>query len=283
MNPLRKQFIDRLTIKGHSQNTIRNYVSYIRAIAMHFHTPPLLLTKAQIESYFLYLIEQKKNSPATVNLCISALKAFFTLMAPASTIMSGFTKVKMPHHVPAVLSREEVERLIGAISNLKQRAAVMMLYSAGLRLRECVSLRPCHIESTRMKVRVEQGKGGKDRYTILSQRTLQTLREYFRVYKPKEWLFEGLRGGRYTTRAIDAAIRIAVKKAAFAKRISAHTLRHSFATHLMEDGVALPVIQQLLGHANLKTTMIYLHVSEPIIDRVKSPFDECTPAAVPHD
>ena len=150
----------------------------------------------------------------------------------------------------------------------------MLLYSSGLRLHECVAIRPCHIESARMKVRVEQGKGRKDRYTLLSQRTLQTLRDYCRVYKPREWLFEGVAGKHYSTKSISHTISVATKKAGINKKVTPHTLRHSFATHLMEDGVALPVIKNLLGHTNLKTTMIYLHVTEPVVDKIKSPFDD---------
>jgi integrase/recombinase XerD len=280
MTPLRQQFIDRLKLKGRSANTIRNYVASVIAIAKHFRISPLLLKKEQIDSYCLFLLNEKKRAPATVNLFINAMKIFFKLMAPGNTVMSGFSKVKMPRHLPVVLSREEVERVIAAVANLKQKAAIMLLYSSGLRLHECVTLRLPHIESARMKVRVEQGKGKKDRYTLLSQRTLQTLRDYCRVYKPKEWLFEGQRGGHYSTRSIDQIVRAAVRKSGIKKKITPHTFRHSFATHLMETGVALPVIQKLLGHSSIKTTMIYLHVTEPMVDRIRSPFDEDMAAGV---
>ena len=274
MTPLRQQFIDQLKLNGRSNNTIRNYVAAVVGISHHFRISPLLLTKEQIDSYLLFLINERKLSASTINLCINAMKIFFKLMAPATTFMSGFAKIRKPRRLPVVLSREEVERLIGVISNLKQKAAIMLLYSSGLRLHECVAIRPCHIESARMKVRVEQGKGRKDRYTLLSQRTLQTLRDYCRVYKPREWLFEGVAGKHYSTKSISHTISVATKKAGINKKVTPHTLRHSFATHLMEDGVALPVIKNLLGHTNLKTTMIYLHVTEPVVDKIKSPFDD---------
>lgn len=282
MTPLRQQFIDRLKLKGRSANTIRNYVASVVAIAQYFRRSPLLLKREQIDSYMLHMLQEKNRAPATVNLCINAMKIFFKLMAPDNTIMSGFSKVKMPRYLPVVLSREEVERLIGTVANLKQKAAIMLLYSSGLRLRECVALRPIHIESARMKVRVEQGKGKKDRYTLLSQRTLLTLRDYCRVYKPKEWLFEGQRGGHYSSRSIDHIVRTAVRKSGINKNITTHTFRHSFATHLMETGTPLPVIQKLLGHASIKTTMIYLHVTEPMVDKIKSPFDEDMATGVKH-
>jgi len=161
--------------------------------------------------------------------------------------MTDCCHVKGRKRIPMVLSREEVKRLIAAAINLKHKAALMLLYSSGLRLRECLELRPVHIESARMKVRVEQGKGKKDRYTVLSQRTLEMLRDYFRAYQPKKWLFEGRNGEQYSARSLGKIVTNAALKAKLAKRVSPHTLRHSFATHLMESGVALPVIQQLLG------------------------------------
>jgi site-specific recombinase XerD len=182
--------------------------------------------------------------------------------------------MKVPKHLPVVLSRPEVEKLIVAVENLKHKVVLMLLYSCGLRLSECIDLRPIHIESSRMKVRVEQGKGSKDRYTILPQRTLLTLREYFLHYRPKVWLIEGKGGKQYGKRTIGKVVTNAARKAGIKKNVTPHTLRHSFATHLMEAGIALPVIQKLLGHANLRTTMVYLHVSEVAIDKITSPFDD---------
>jgi site-specific recombinase XerD len=167
-----------------------------------------------------------------------------------------------------------VEKLIAAAVNLKSKVIVMLLYSCGLRLSECIDLKPIHIESDRMKVRVEQGKGNKDRYTILPHRTLSTLREYYRVYKPNVWLIEGRGAKQYGRRTVGTVVANAARKAGIDKKVTPHTLRHSFATHLMEAGIALPIIQKLLGHANLKTTMRYLHVSEVAVDNIKSPFDE---------
>jgi site-specific recombinase XerD len=150
----------------------------------------------------------------------------------------------------------------------------MLLYSSGVRLQECLNLRPVHIESDRMKVRVEQGKGRKDRYTILSKRALEELRTYYRAYRPKAWLFEGSGGKQYAARSLGKVVTNAAHKAGFAKCVTPHTLRHSFATHLMEAGVPLPVIQKLLGHTSIKTTMIYLHISESLQERTHSPLDD---------
>lgn len=273
MTPLREQFIQSLRLKGFSERTIENYVHAVAAVTRHYRVSPLRLTREQIRSYLVHLLGERKLAAATVNLHMDAMKTFFKLMAPESTVMAGSSHVKTPKRIPIVLSREEVERLISSVRNLKQRAATMLLYSSGLRLHECISLRPVHIESTRMKVRVEQGKGKKDRYTVLSKRTLETLREYYRAYRPKQWLFEGWKGKHYAARSIGNILTRAARKARIDKNVTPHTLRHSFATHLMESGVALPVIQQLLGHTSIKTTMIYLHVGEPLVNRTQSPLD----------
>jgi integrase/recombinase XerD len=282
MTPLRQQFIDRLKGKGLSERTVQSYVANVNGLALHYHCNPLNVTSQQVQDYLLFLRQEKKYAPATINQITGSLKTFFNLMAPGSTVMDGCPRMKVPHQLPFVLSREEVDRLIASIKNLKQRALVMLLYSAGLRLAEILMLRPVHIESGRMKVRVEQGKGNRDRYTLLSVKTLQTLREYFRAFKPKEWLFEGRKGNQYGRRTVGKIITTATQKAGLDKNVTPHTMRHSFATHLMEAGVALPIIQKLLGHSSIKTTMIYLHVSEPMLDRVKSPFDDDMLAGVKH-
>lgn len=274
MTPLRKQFICGLRIKGLSDKTIENYVHAVAGITRHYRCSPLDLTREQIQTYLLHLLQERRLAPATVNLHVYAMKTFFRLLAPLNRVMDDFFPVKTPKHIPSVLSREEVQRLICATRNIKQRAALMLLYSSGLRLSECLTLKPMHIESSRMKVRVEQGKGKKDRYTVLSQRTLDTLREYYREYKPTQWLFEGWGGKHYSARSLALVVAKATLRARIDKKVSPHTLRHSFATHLMESGVPLPVIQHLLGHSSIKTTMVYLHVSEPAVDRTLSPLDD---------
>jgi integrase/recombinase XerD len=274
MKPLRRQFINKMKMRGLADRTIANYVFLIERITRHFRCSPLDLTKEQIESYRLFLLRDKELAPATVNLHVEALRTFFRLMKPDAAPLGNCCRMKVPKHLPVVLSRPEVEKLIAAAKNLKHQVVLMLLYSCGLRLGECIDLRPVHIESSRMKVRVVEGKGSKDRYTILPQRTLLTLREYFRQYRPNVWLIEGRGGKQYGRRTIGKIVTDAAQKAGIKKNVTPHTLRHSFATHLMEAGIALPVIQKLLGHADLKTTMVYLHVSEVAIDKIKSPFDD---------
>jgi site-specific recombinase XerD len=279
MTSLRADFIGRLQLKGFSTSSITNYVSAVAALAAFHKRSPLELSTTQIRAFLLYELNERKNGARTVNLHKAALKTFYNLMAPGSTVMNGITNVKCPQHIPVVLDTHEVQRLIEAIRNIKHKALVSVLYSGGLRLSECATLKPHHIESGRMKIRIEQGKGKKDRYTILSHRALALLREYYQACRPKEWLFEGWYGHVHP-RTIGKVVRDAALKANIDKRVSPHTLRHCFATHLLEQGVSLQVIQQLLGHSSIKTTTIYTHVSSVLLDKVVSPFDiECSKSA----
>ena len=163
--------------------------------------------------------------------------------------------------------------MIAAVKKIRDKAIVMLLYSAGIRLLECGTIKPVHIDSDRMKVRVEQGKGKADRYTLLSHKTLAVLRDYVRALKPTNFLFEGRGDAHLSARMIGKIVTNAARAAGLSKGVTPHTLRHSFVTHLMEAGVSLPVIQQLLGHRNIKTTMLYLHVSTALINATVSPLD----------
>lgn len=281
MSPLRCAFIDRLRLRGFSEHTVANYVAAVAALAMHYGCSPLKVTSSQVRGYLLALLQERRLAPMTVNLHMDALKTFYREMTPGSRIMEGVCHVKVPKHLPLVLSREEVQRMLDATTNLKHKAIIALLYSSGLRLMECAMLKPVHIESDRMKVRVESGKGKRDRYTVLSQKALQVLRAYVRAYRPRTWLFESaMTGGRLCARTIGKVVENAAHRAGIAKRVHTHTLRHTFATHLLEAGAALPVIQTLLGHSSIKTTMIYLHVSAVSLDRVVSPLD-LSPAPAP--
>ena len=272
MTSLRADFIGRLQLKGFSQRTIANYVASVAALSVFHKRSPLELSKDEIRSFYLHEINVKKMAPRTVNLHMAALKTFFHLMAPDSTVMDGITRLKCPRHLPGILSTTEVRRLIDGIHNFKHKAIVALMYSSGLRLNECATLKPYHIESQRMKVRVEQGKGKKDRYTILSHQTLEILRQYYKSCHPKKWLFEGPHG-HLSKRTIGLIIEKACFKTGINKRVTPHTLRHCFATHLLEQGVSLQVIQQLLGHSSIKTTTMYTHVSSVMLDKVISPLD----------
>jgi site-specific recombinase XerD len=272
MTSLRAEFIGRLQLKGFTQRTITNYVAAVAALSTYYNRSPLSLSRDDIRTFYLHEINNKKMAARTVNLHMAALKTFYNLMAPGSKVMEGITRLKCPRHLPNILTIAEVRRIIDCIYNLKHKAAVALMYSGGLRLNECATLKPHHIESQRMKIRIEQGKGKKDRYTILSHQTLEILRQYHRRYHPKQWLFEG-RHGHLSQRTLGVVIGRAIKRAGINKKITPHTLRHCFATHLLEQGVSLQVIQQLLGHSSIKTTTIYTHVSSVMLDKVVSPLD----------
>jgi integrase/recombinase XerD len=272
MSTLRADFIGRLQLKGFTNRTINNYVASVAALSAFHKRSPLDLTKAEIRKFYLHELNDKKMAARTINLHMASLKTFYNLMAPGSTVMDGITRLKCPRHLPVILSTAEIRQLIDSIHNLKHKAAVALMYSSGLRLSECATLKPSHIDSQRMKVRVEQGKGKKDRYTILSRQTLEILRQYYTLYHPKQWLFEG-REKNLSQRTLGIVIGKAINKAGINKPVTPHTLRHCFATHLLEQGVSLQVIQQLLGHSSIKTTAIYTHVSSAMLDKVISPFD----------
>ena len=176
--------------------------------------------------------------------------------------------------LPIVLNVKEIGSLLNATENIKHKAILMLGYSAGLRVSELINVRLRDIDSKRMQVRIEQSKGKKDRYSLLSNRLLAVLREYFKIHKPKEWLFEGIGGGQYSVRSIQEIMSAAVKKAGIKKKVTVHTLRHSFATHLLEQGTDLRYIQSLLGHESSKTTEIYTHITTKGFDQIVSPLDK---------
>lgn len=273
MLSLRDNFIEKLQVLGREEKTIESYLSIMKGVTHHFKKSPLELTKEHISSYFNYLLTERKLKHTTVNQKIAALKTFYSLLLPESTIMDTFKPLKVPKTIPSVLSKEEIEKIIDATTSIKSKAIVMLLYSAGLRLEECICLKPVHIESASMRIRVEQGKGCVDRYTILSQRTLEVLRDHIKFCRNREWLFTGRGGNPVSKRYVELIVSMAGAKALKGKRVHPHMLRHCFATHLLEAGIALPVIQQLLGHASIRTTMIYLHVSHTVLSGVKSPLD----------
>jgi len=195
-------------------------------------------------------------------------------------VMKGQRKIYMIDRprketfLPEVLSQEEVVKILNATENLKHKAILMTIYSAGLRISEAINLKIKDIDSGRMQIRVEQGKGKKDRYTLLGNKTLEVLRKYFVQFKPEVWIFEGQKGERYSTSSIKSILRESVHKAGIKKHITVHTLRHSFATHLLEAGTDLRYIQSLLGHSSSKTTEIYTHITTKGFDQIKSPLDK---------
>lgn len=222
----------------------------------------------------MHLRQELKRNPSTCNVVISGLRFFYTYTVRDQSVKLKLPSRKKTKRLPEVLSRQEVARIIGCPANIKHRVMLMTAYSAGLRVSELVRLKQKHIDSARMVIRVEQGKGRKDRYTILSQRLLKELRIYYKACRPENWLFPAKNSIRHIS--ITSAQRVyyrAKKKSGITKGKGIHTLRHCFASHLLEAGYDVLRIQILMGHRSLSTTMVYLHVSSKGLGMVKSPFD----------
>ena len=273
MSELRNKMIQQMQLKGYSKNTIATYIECLVSLSKHFKTSPDLLSVDQIREYIQYKLTEAKLSKSWMNQTISALKILFCEVLKRDWDGIDIPRPRREIKLPVVLSKEEVSRIINTPRNLKHKAFLMLTYSAGLRLQEACNLKIRHIDSQRMLIRVVQAKGAKDRYTILSPVALNLLREYWKIYKVKEWLFETKPNQHISSRMAQHIFKDALRKTGINKQVGIHSLRHSFATHLLEQGVSLPIIQQLLGHTSLKSTSIYLHVQQYSVFAVKSPLD----------
>lgn len=274
MTKLRQDFINHLQLKGFSPSTIRNYVECVSRYSKHFKESPLKLGRTHVIEFLLHLSNDRKLEPKTINLHMYSIKSFYGAFFPGQDIMQDIHRMKEPLKRPEVLSREEADLMISSSSNLKMKAIVAILYSSGIRLAECTNLKIQNVDSSRMVLRIENGKGGKDRNAVLSPKALDIIRDYWKQYRPKEYLFEGhIENRPLTSRRFQENVKQAAQLAKITKHVSPHILRHSFATHLLEAGVALKVIQELLGHASIRTTAEYTHVSSAMLKQAGSPFD----------
>ena len=276
--PLR-QMLEELQRRNYSPSTIRNYLRIVEDFSNHFGKRPDELGLEHIRSYQAHLLKKRNQSASTVVNAVAALRFFFV-----KTLNRDYAPEQLPYprqekRLPTVLSRGEVQRLIDSASNLYHRALLMTLYSTGMRRGEVVGLRVADIDSERMLVRIRQGKFSRDRDVPLSPVLLETLREYYRWMKPKTYLFPGTQKGRRRDKPISPkgawiACHEAAERAGLDKKVSPHTLRHSFATHLLEDGTDLRTIQVLLGHADLSHTTVYLHLSQRHLHSIANPIEK---------
>ncbi len=231
-------------------------------------------TRDQTREFLVQMAESGIASAAYCNGARAAIRLLYAVVLKQTEKVSDLPIMRRPEQLPEVLNAEEVERLFRVTANLKHRTLLMIAYSAGLRVSETVALKVGDIDSNRMQIRVEGGKGKKDRYTLLSEIALQVLREYYRAYKPKDWLFPSEdRQGHLSPRSAQHVFQDAKKRAGIRKAVTFHSLRHSFATHLLEDGVDVRYIQELLGHTSVKTTERYTHVTQSALGRIRSPLD----------
>ena len=274
MGRLRDRMIMDMELKNLSPRTIKTYLYWMKQFTIYYGKSPEQLGDEEIRDYLHYLLKDRKASQAAMNQAYSALKFFYERTLQREWNGSKIPRSKIPKKLPVVLSQDEVQRIFSATKNLKHLAALMVIYSGGLRVGEAVKLKLTDIDSERMDIRIRQGKGAKDRYTILGERALEVIREYWDAYHPKSWLFPGEKAGNYlSVSSIQRAFRGSLSRAGISKQASVHTLRHSFATHLLERGIDLYFIQRLLGHTSPKTTSVYIHVARKSIARIKSPID----------
>jgi integrase/recombinase XerD len=275
ITPLRQKMLEDMTIRGLSKGTQAHYVSHCAKFARYFGKSPEHLGIAEIRAYQYYLVRQKGASWSTLNLAVCALRFLYLVTLGKDWKVQHIPFTKKAKKLPVVLSLEEVAAFLDPITNIKHRAMLVTAYACGLRLMEVASLRVQDVDSKRMVLHVQQGKGQKDRYVMLPQSLLELLREYFRLVRPSGiWLFPGSRPETHIAGGTLAkACRAAWEKSGLFKKVTMHTLRHTFATHLLEDGANIRKIQLLLGHQSLKTTSIYTHVSTSEICSTRSPLD----------
>jgi integrase/recombinase XerD len=264
-----------LRLRNYSPKTIKAYKSIIRSFAHHFKPRhPRELTENDIRNYLLYLLEEKQSASSTVNQAFNALRFLYVDLYKMPFVIGSIPRPKKERKLPDVLDQEEVLKIFNAVDNLKHKTILMLIYSAGLRVGESVRLKIEDIDSKRKVIHLRGAKGKKDRYTLLSDVVLEKLREYFKQYRPREYLFKGAEERKHLSeRRMQSVFERAVKTAGIRKPVSVHTLRHSFATHLLEIGVDLRYIQELLGHASSKTTEVYTHVSQKTLGKIVSPLD----------
>lgn len=275
MSPLRQQMIKEMQLREFSPRTQESYLAAVVGLSRHYGRSPEKICQKEIEDYLLHLRQDLDRSPSTCNVVISGLKFFYENAIKDESVKLRLPPRKKTRRLPEVLSRDEVHQIINYHANIKYRTMLMTAYSSGVRVSELVCLKPEHIDNSRMVIKVEQGKGKRDRYTLLSERLLKQLRIYWKVCQPGEWLFPSRNSakGHISTSSVGRIYTRAKRDCGITKGKGIHTLRHCFATHLLESGYDIRKIQLLLGHKNISTTMIYLHVSKKSLEMMKSPLD----------
>ncbi|MGC4023244.1 MAG: tyrosine-type recombinase/integrase [Cyclobacteriaceae bacterium] len=264
----------KLNLKGYSVHTKKNYLSqFSQFLKFYGGTSPTDLTETEIRNYLLYLVENKKISRSAQNQSINAIKFFYEIVLMQDRKVYYLERPLKEKRLPEVLSQEEITSLFSVIRNIKHKAMLMMIYSAGLRRGELLRLRKSDVDFYRKVVFIKGSKGRKDRQSLLARSLEPILQEYLEQYKPQYWMFEGEKGGMYGERSIGRVLESYCTKANISKEITLHTLRHSFATHLLEAGTSTRYIQELLGHESPLTTEIYTHVSKLSLSKIQSPLD----------
>jgi site-specific recombinase XerD len=274
MGKLQEKMKADLVLKGYSEHTHEAYLRYLRRFAKHYMRSPGEMGEEEVRAFLLHLVQEQKADPYLQKAHLSALKFFYRTTLGRPEVVANIPNPKLPKRMPVVLSMEEVLAIFEAIRYIKHKAMIATTYGAGLRISEVCSLRKSDVDSQRMRILIH-GKGKKDRYCLLSPMILELLRAYYRKVRPKgDWLFPGRNPQKHLTRSsISHVFKRAVKKVGIKKKVSMHALRHSFATHLLEHGTDIRFVQVLLGHASIRSTMRYTHVSNAALARIESPWD----------
>ena len=268
-----ESYLKKLELKKYSNNTVKSYVSCFEDFINYYHDKVIdNLHDKDIRDYLQFLIQADRSKPY-INQSINSIKFYYEIVLGMPNRFYAIERPRKDKKLPVVLSKENVRKLIDSTNNLKHRCIVSILYSAGLRRSELLNLKITDIDSSRMLIHIKDAKGNKDRYTLLAKTLLSDLRTYFKQWKPDLYLFESPNGGKYSANSVGKIVANAALKARINKRVSPHTLRHSFATHLLEDGTDLRHIQLLLGHSSTKTTEIYTHVAKSSFDSIRNPLD----------
>jgi len=268
-------YLNMLDQRRYSESTKATYTNYFGDFVRHFDDKDLAnISVEDINNYLLDLIRKQKISPSQQNQRINAIKFYYEKVLGKEKYYFKIERAKISNPLPNVLSTNEIKRMIDNTKNVKHKCIISILYSAGLRRSELVNLKLTDILSGQMQIKVRNSKGNKDRYVGLSKHLLQQLRNYLHIYKPKEWLIEGQKGGKYSSESILKVVKASAKKAGITRNVTPHMLRHSFATHHLESGTDLRYIQEFLGHNSSKTTEVYTHVAKTDFSKFKNPLDE---------
>jgi integrase/recombinase XerD len=281
MGKLHDQMKEDLLLKAYSPHTVRNYLGCARHFASHSMRSPEEMGEKEIRCFLLHLVRDRKASPATQDMYVNALKFLYNITLKRPEVVKDLSHPKRPKTLPVILSPEEVLRVFAAIRSVKHKAIIGTAYAAGLRISEVCGLRIADIDSQRMRIHVRPGKGKKDRYVMLGEGLLTLWRQHYQKARPKgEYLVPGYKPHRpICTTAVNQVLRKVIRETGLAKRVTMHTLRHCFATHLLEAGTDIRIRQVLLGHRSIRTTLRYTHITHRLVQKLVSPLDLIQPAS----
>lgn len=281
MGKLHDRMQEDLLLKAYSPHTQKAYLRCARHFVSHYMRSPEEMGEQEIRSFLLHLLRDRKASPSTLGMYVNALKFLYTVTLKQPEPVNNLSHPKRPKTLPVILSPEEVLRVFAAIRSVKHKAIIAAAYAAGLRISEVCGLRIADIDSQRMRIHVRSGKGKKDRYVMLGESLLALLRQYYQKVRPKgEYLFPGQKPQRHITpTAVRQVLRKVIRETGLCKKVTMHTLRHCFATHLLEAGTDIRILQVLLGHSSIRTTLRYTHITDRLVQKLVSPLDMIQPAS----